>query len=394
MNRKLLLIFLGLIFLTASGVMAQWDNHKMHYPQLPDESGWGITSRPNKILADDWQCSESGPVRDLHVWAKWFGGIEGTIDHFDILIYADIPADPPSVPFSRPGALLWQGVASEFTMTRFARTSPGGWYNPSTGEALSDVQQDYFQYDIFFDDPQTWFEQVEGTIYWIQIAPVLTSGGEWGWMSSLDNWNDNAIYWNTTTQEWIELYEPGSSNPLDLSFVITADANATYEGACCYPEPTGSGDMLCMVTSLAECEDNLLGTYRGNATSCQPMEACCFDDGSCLELDLLCCVDMGGEPQGPGTDCASAQCASPCDCVPGEADGNPLITILDVVYIINHKYKDGPDPLPYALCSADADGNCLVSILDVVYIINYKYKNGPHPITCGNFIANCPGGLR
>ncbi len=63
----------------------------------------------------------------------------------------------------------------------------------------------------------------------------------------------------------------------------------------------------------------------------------------------------------------------------GDANGDEGIYILDVVYIINYKYKDGPPPEP--LESADVDGSSNINILDVVYLINFKYKSGPEP-TC------------
>ena len=41
------------------------------------------------------------------------------------------------------------------------------------------------------------------------------------------------------------------------------------------------------------------------------------------------------------------------------------------------KYKGGPAPVP--LESADVNNDGELNILDVVYIINYKYKEGPEP---------------
>jgi len=37
-------------------------------------------------------------------------------------------------------------------------------------------------------------------------------------------------------------------------------------------------------------------------------EACCFPDGSCLDLERSVCVAQGGNPQGPGTSCATTTC--------------------------------------------------------------------------------------
>ncbi|SYZ74407.1 exported hypothetical protein [Candidatus Zixiibacteriota bacterium] len=61
----------------------------------------------------------------------------------------------------------------------------------------------------------------------------------------------------------------------------------------------------------------------------------------------------------------------------GDANGNWAVNILDVAYIINFLYNEGPSPVPkYA---ADINGNCAVNILDVSYLINYLYKSGPAP---------------
>ncbi len=66
----------------------------------------------------------------------------------------------------------------------------------------------------------------------------------------------------------------------------------------------------------------------------------------------------------------------------GDANNSQDINILDVVYIINYKYKGGPAPV--YMESADVD-HCSgsINILDVVYIVNYKYKGGPDPDCCG-----------
>jgi hypothetical protein len=61
----------------------------------------------------------------------------------------------------------------------------------------------------------------------------------------------------------------------------------------------------------------------------------------------------------------------------GDADGNRIINILDVRYIVNFLYKEGPSPDP--MTSADADCDTKINILDVTHIINYLYKLGDPP---------------
>ncbi len=67
----------------------------------------------------------------------------------------------------------------------------------------------------------------------------------------------------------------------------------------------------------------------------------------------------------------------PCDYICGDADGDRLVNILDIVCLLNYKYKSGPAPDP--LESTDVNSDTLVNILDIVYLINFKYKAGPEP---------------
>lgn len=67
----------------------------------------------------------------------------------------------------------------------------------------------------------------------------------------------------------------------------------------------------------------------------------------------------------------------PLSAMCGDANNEGHVNILDIVFLINYKYKDGPEPVSINL--ADVNGDELVNILDIVYLINYKYKNGPGP---------------
>jgi hypothetical protein len=85
----------------------------------------------------------------------------------------------------------------------------------------------------------------------------------------------------------------------------------------------------------------------------------------------------------------------PCDCEPGNANGDDLINIFDVTYLISFLYKDGPAPVPYAICSGDPNGlGCTCNIFDVTYLISFLYKEGPAPVTCEEWLAACGPPLR
>jgi len=63
---------------------------------------------------------------------------------------------------------------------------------------------------------------------------------------------------------------------------------------------------------------------------------------------------------------------------PGDADGNGIINILDITYLISFLYKGGPAPTPWVL-NGDCNSNAVVNILDVTHMINYLYKGGVSP---------------
>jgi len=61
----------------------------------------------------------------------------------------------------------------------------------------------------------------------------------------------------------------------------------------------------------------------------------------------------------------------------GDANGDQVIDLADVVFLINYLYKGDIPPNPLEAGDANCDGN--VDLADVVYLINYLYKGGPAP---------------
>jgi len=80
----------------------------------------------------------------------------------------------------------------------------------------------------------------------------------------------------------------------------------------------------------------------------------------------------------------SSGCATP-----GDANGNGVINILDITYLINYLYKGGPAPVPFPVASGDPNCNCVINILDITHLINYLYKGGPAPCDCTQWLSTC-----
>ncbi len=302
---RLFLVALAALWLLSIPVAADWvdaDGHKMHFPQHPNPFGWDVNAT-QIFIADDWMCGETGPVSDIHFWGSWRDNVVGPIMGFHLMILSDIPADPPQIPYSRPGQPLWeQFIPIEQVVIRPMPLSPQGWYSPMEQIFIPENHVEWFQYNIFL--PQSlWFMQEQGTIYWLAIkAEIPIIDAAWGWKTTLERWNDDACWTFEPGAEWIEMYEPPDFlQSLNLAFVITGRAQPV--GACCY-SPTGGPGEMCIVTDQLTCINQYAGSYQGDGTVCGGMEACCLPDGTCLNADALCCVnEMGGMPQGPGTVC-------------------------------------------------------------------------------------------
>jgi hypothetical protein len=61
----------------------------------------------------------------------------------------------------------------------------------------------------------------------------------------------------------------------------------------------------------------------------------------------------------------------------GDANGDGVIALGDVVYLISYQYKNGPPPHP--LEAGDLTCNGIVDLGDIVYLVTYLYKGGPPP---------------
>jgi hypothetical protein len=59
----------------------------------------------------------------------------------------------------------------------------------------------------------------------------------------------------------------------------------------------------------------------------------------------------------------------------GDVNGDGLVNVLDVFYLINYLFAGGPTPIGYA----DVDGDGIVDVLDVFHLINYVFAGGPAP---------------
>jgi hypothetical protein len=270
----------ALLGMTMAG-RADWnpgEPFKMHWPQLPDLTTTGLdvlatiqpppTNLPQwKILADDWRCSESGPVDDIHIWGSWLsdmlpignlpggqiGPNAGNVK-IKLSIHSDVPKDSGAqpLPFSHPGEQLWSYVFSpgQFIVRPYATGTEEHFFDPNPNALYpggilghdNTIWQYNFTHIGGLIPP---FVQTQNTIYWldVQVMPLDPMGNpdptkSFGWKTTnpleTPHFMDDAVFADTemfagplVNNMWTPLVypigHPFQGQSIDLAFVITPE---------------------------------------------------------------------------------------------------------------------------------------------------------------------------
>ena len=80
---------------------------------------------------------------------------------------------------------------------------------------------------------------------------------------------------------------------------------------------------------------------------------------------------------------------SPCNAVPGDANGDSVFNAVDLVYSVNYFKGSGNPPASWdcpghgsVFVGGDANGNCVFNAIDITYCVNYLKGHGTAPRRC------------
>ncbi|MGB2803830.1 MAG: FG-GAP-like repeat-containing protein [Candidatus Zixiibacteriota bacterium] len=90
-------------------------------------------------------------------------------------------------------------------------------------------------------------------------------------------------------------------------------------------------------------------------------------------LPNIACVTFGSD----GVVYAFKSLATEQSYVTGDANGDGVINVADIVYLVNFLYRGGDPPVPME--AGDASCDEIVNVADVVYLVNYLYRGGDPP---------------
>ena len=169
---KRAMILLGVSLLIGAGIAgADWDpedGFKMHYPQFPDSQGWDVCFR-HLLLADDFECSESGEINDIHFWIAWRDDVVDlhALMGWDLSIWSDDEG--------QPGRPLWR-YRQATVQYRDVAPSQQGWLCPCGQEnclqtVVPNSHATGMQVNLI--DIEEPFYQEQGKTYWLVIRAMI-----------------------------------------------------------------------------------------------------------------------------------------------------------------------------------------------------------------------------
>ena len=193
-----------------------------------------------KVLADDFPCTTTGPITDIHIWGSWLNDFydQGLPVSFKLSIHSDVPKGPNGE-YSHPGGELWQHVFNpgQYAVQSWA-TALEQFYEPNTNQIIGQDHQ-VWQYNFLIPSTAAFVQQgtaAKPMVYWLDVQALTPDPGMiFGWKTTQDHWGDDAVYADTEVfggppilsgtvapALWHELIYP-SGVSRDMAFVITPE---------------------------------------------------------------------------------------------------------------------------------------------------------------------------
>ena len=206
----------------------------------------------------------------------------------------------------------------------------------------------YTCYDPFEDIFETGAGQtIDG---WVGGLPVGDVWGPWSWQP------EQHFGWDLV----------GVETPAGLPLqpgAPSAPFNCGTMGACCFD------DGSCVEVLHSEC-DAEGGVFQGSATSCEwgcdaPRGSCCLDDG-CAEIHAELCLLAEGEYFGDGSSCAETLCGP--GQLPGDLNCDGVVDFDDIDPFVAALGGQEAYEAAYPNCNwlnADANGDGVVTFDDI-----------------------------
>jgi hypothetical protein len=250
MVKKTVSLSVLLVLALTSVLLADWDpDHPHKWVQYPDLSTLGIDVNASRefILADDFNCEQTEEITSIHIWGSWLNdyppfGADPDSVKFTLSLHADIPDSESATGYSMPGDVIWYRdfLPNDFTVRVWSEGIEEGWMDPPDFYFFP-ADTVCWQYNFYLYDEEFYQQGTpdEPIVYWLDVkAEPFDPDATLGWKTSLNHWNDDAVYgqgYEPYSGPWYELrYPPGHDlvgQSIDLAFVIVGEPEIDWGDA-------------------------------------------------------------------------------------------------------------------------------------------------------------------
>jgi hypothetical protein len=209
------------------------ESNGVKYIQPPNFQGLDVWNSGPWVLADDFVCTNTGPVSDIHLWGSWAQDHQpDTNISFWLAVYDDVPASATNL-FSIPGNLLWneQFPPGQYVQT-FAGTGREAFLDPGPPNILG-PESNVWYYCFTPTNLTQYGSLTNPQVYWLMVYATLPSGSTnmYGWKTTTVISNDISVHaqWGGSppigNPGWTRTFQASTGGPLDLAFKLTTVTN-------------------------------------------------------------------------------------------------------------------------------------------------------------------------
>jgi hypothetical protein len=224
------------------------DTNGVKYLQAPNLMGldvWNSSAQPSQVsdgpwwLADDFVCTNSGRITDLHLWGSWLNDnpLSNSIT-FQLYVLDNVPTNSVN-PFSHPGTnVLWHqtfspGFYAESVWSPYASES---FLDPGVPEILGGDKVVWY-YCFYPTNLWQYGSATQPSNYWLAAFAELPrcATNVFGWKTTTNVQHDISVHalWSgynvpppNNVGAWQPNYEyPYQYQPFDLAFSLTTSTN-------------------------------------------------------------------------------------------------------------------------------------------------------------------------